>query len=381
MQSLAIIRTHWVVFTVTILGLLPIRNLHGQGQCTDPSLNNFVHPTGTVTAPVGRLGHVEKRGKGKTALLLIPGAAFGWTVWKEFMDRNADAYTMYAITPAGYDGTPPPEIPTGENFAEQVWTDGLVAGIVELIDKERLDRPIVVGHHMLGDYAALRLAVNHPSKIGGLVVISGTPSFASPAWGQNKPGEPVKLANEDQRMQMVKGYMAPFYRRVTPDMWRAGSFPARRFCKDARRGQELFDQQVAVPIPTQVRYFLEYLSVDLTSQLSKIQVPVLAVVPKQAWDFEAAFDAFREGGTKMTGGSEEQARAAQKAQYIAGWGDVDTALNWTFDQAFQWEQVKSSIPKFSLKQIEGSGIFIMDDQPKLLDDAIREFVTTSHTKK
>jgi hypothetical protein len=226
---------------------------------------------------------------------------------------------------------------------------------------------------MLGDYYALRLAINHPGKVGGVVVIAGTPSMAFPVWGANKPGSPVKLADETQRLGTVKGFMAPFYHHVTPLMWRAGSFQARRFCKDPKRGEELFNQQVAVPIPTQVRYFLEYMASDLTPSLSKIQVPVLAVIPKLNWTSEAAFDAFKEGGVMMSG-SEESARASQKARFEQGWGDVETGIKWTFDQGFQWEQVRGSMAKFTLKYVDDTRIFIMEDQPKALDQELRSFI-------
>lgn len=348
--------------------------LLAQTGWSDPKLDNFVHPPNTVTAPLGKLGHVEKHGAGKVPMILIPGAAFGWTVWKGFIDRNADAYTMYAITPAGYDGTPPPPMPTGDNYAEQVWTDALIGAVAELIDNERLDRPIVVGHHMLGDYYALRLAINHPEKIGGVAVIAGTPSFPMPAFGANKAGTPVKLAEAANRLVGVKQFWAPFYHHVTPAMWKAGSFPARRLCKDPRRAGELYAQQVAVPVPTQVRYFLEYLSTDQTISLSKIKAPVLAVVPKIQWTQDAAFDAFKDGGLMMAGGDDAKARANWKAFNEQSWGDLDAAIRWTFDQEFQWEQVRASIGRFSLKTIGDSRIFVMEDQPAELDRLLRDFV-------
>lgn len=363
-----------VAISLTALGASTAR---AQAQISDPSIDNFVHPPGTTTAPLGRIGHVEKRGTGKTPMILIPGAAFGWTVWKEFMDRNADAYTMYAVTPAGYDGTPPPPLPVGDNYAEQVWTDAFLAAIVELIDKERVERPFVVGHHMLGDYYALRLAVNHPDKVGGVIVIAGTPSFPIPQYGANKPGTPAKLADVARRPQVVKSFWAPFYHHVTPAMWKAGSFPARRFCKDEKRAAQLWEQQVAVPVPTQVRYFLEYLSADLTPSLSKIQAPVLAIVPKIVWTSDLAYDAFKEGGVMMAGGDEVKARANWKSFNEQGWGDIDNAIRWTFDQKFQWEQVRASIARFELRDVRDSKIFVMEDQPKELDAVIREFVKGS----
>lgn len=345
-----------------------------QEKCSDPSLDNFKHPPNTATSPLGELGRVDKAGTGPVPMILIPGAAFGGGIWKDFMDRNRNDYTMYAITPPGYEGTPPPPIPTDDNYAEQVWTDALIGAIVKLIDKEHLDRPIVVGHHMLGDYYALRLAINHPGKVGGVAVIAGAPSFAIPAFGTNRAGSPVKLTDDTKRPGVVKQFWAPFYHHVTPAMWKAGSFPARRFCKDPKRGEELYKQQVAVPVPTQVRYFLEYLSADLTSSMSKIQAPVLVVVPKIEWTEDAAFDAFKEGGLMMAGGDEAKARANWKAFNEQGWGELTTATKWTFDQGFQWEQVRGSLAKFTLKYVDDTRIFIMEDQPQALDQELRRFI-------
>jgi len=352
-----------------------------QEKCSDSSLDNFKHPPNTATSRLGELGRVDKMGTGSVPMILIPGAAFGGSIWKDFMERNRDAYTMYTITPPGYEGTPPPPIPSDDNYAEQVWTDALIGAIVELIDKEHLDRPIVVGHHMLGDYYALRLTINHPGKVSGVVVIAGTPSFPFPAYGSNKPGSPIKLADEKQRSESVKGFWAPFYHHVTPTMWRAGSFQARRFCKDPKRGGELFNQQLALPIPTQVRYFLEYLSSDLGPSLSKIQVPVLAVVPRMNWTIDAAFDAFKESSVMMSGGSEEKARSSWKSFNEQGWGDLETGIKWTFDQGFQWEQVRGSLAKFTLKYVDDTRIFIMEDQPKVLDELLRNFVKVARSLK
>ena len=95
---------------------------------------------------------------------------------------------------------------------------------------------------------------------------------------------------------------------------------------------------------------------------------------------DAAFDAFKEGSLIMSG-SEESARAAQKARYEQGWGDLETGIKWTFDQGFQWEQVRASIGKCMLRQVEDTGIFIMEDQPKVLDALLRDFVNRARTAK
>lgn len=367
------------VLFLSAMSFLPPAPAAGQASrpahaCTDPRIDNFRHPPGTKTAAKPGLGHVEKSGRGPVPMILIPGAAFDWIIWKGFMRRNADRYTMYAITPAGYGDTPPPPMPPGDDPSKRNWSDAVLRGLVELIDKERLDRPIVVGHHMLGDYYAIRLAVEHADRVRGLVVVAGTPGFAMPAYGANQPGSSVKLADAKQRIASVQQFWKPFYRQVTPEMWRAGSFQARRFCRNKARAAELFDQQIAVPIPTQIRYFMEYLADDPTAELATCPVPVLAVLPRQRWNLDAALEAYRESNELMYGGDIKQARAGWTRNMETAWGSVEQGIKWSYDMGFQWEQLRRSVPRLSVKLVANSGIFIMEDQPGVLDDVLAGFV-------
>src|SRR5262249_32189192 len=148
-------------------------------------IDNFRHPPGTATCKLGALGRVDKAGRGPTPMILIPGAAFGGSIWKEFMERNGDVFTMYAITPPGYEGTKPPPWTATSDFSDQVWTKALCKAIVQLIDDEKLDRPVIVGHHMLGDYYALRIGIDYPEKTRGVIIVAGKPATAYPALGKN----------------------------------------------------------------------------------------------------------------------------------------------------------------------------------------------------
>ena len=60
------------------------------------------------------LGHVEQRGAGPTPVVLISGLACDWTVWEDFMDRNTERFTMYAVTLPGMAGTDAPPKPEAE---------------------------------------------------------------------------------------------------------------------------------------------------------------------------------------------------------------------------------------------------------------------------
>src|SRR5262245_46589027 len=83
------------------------------------AIDRLHHPPGTVTARAG-IAHVERRGKGSVPMVLIAGAPFGARAWEGFMKRNEARYTMLAVTPAGYEGTPPPAMPEKErdDYAE-----------------------------------------------------------------------------------------------------------------------------------------------------------------------------------------------------------------------------------------------------------------------
>lgn len=360
---------------MTAIALTVVRpvQLRAQQACSDPSLNHLQHPPGTETAPLGQLGRVEKVGNGPIPMILIPGAAFGGGIWKSFMERNRDAYTMYAITPPGYDGTHPPPWSDTTDFSDRAWTNALCDAIVRLIDEEKIDRPVVVGHHMLGDHYALRIALDQPEKVRGVIVISGTPSMAFPAMNTNGPGKPVATATPELRVRMVSGFWAPFYKTVTQKMWNAGSFQARTLCRDASRATQLYDQQVAVPIPTQVRYFLEYMTDDLEPRLAKLQRPLLVVLPNKTWTMDAALSAYRESNEMMYGDA-EKAKAAWSTNMALMWGDAETGVKWMYDAKFRWERVRNAVPRMTIKVIDSTETFIMEDQPAALDKEIREFV-------
>jgi len=335
-------------------------------------VDNFVHPDGTATGSLGQFGDVQKRGHGPVPMVLVPGAAFGWSVFDGFMNRNADRYTMYAVTPPGYDGTRPPPLPASTDFTEREWSDALCASIVELIDKERLDRPVLLGHHMMGDYYPLRVALEHPEKTRGVVAVAGQLMQVIPS-PSNGPGKPAKLADMAERRQSVDKMWAPFYKHVTEDMWVSGSFQAATFCKDETRAKQLFEQEIAVPIPTQVRYFLEYQTDDLSRRVSGLQVPLLAIQPKAEITLRKAVEQAAGMNIKFYG-SLEAAETAWTRQLTRTWGSVDVGVQWSMDMAYRWEQMRSSIPDFTLEYVEDTRTFIMEDQPDKLDRIIAAFV-------
>ncbi len=145
----------------------------------DNALNNLVLPADYKTGKPGTLGAVRKTGRGKQVLILIAGWGFGAEVFDNFIRANSKHYTMYAVTPAGFGGTPAPPMPASSEasakYSENTWTRGLVAGVLNLIEKEKLKKPVIAGHFVTGSQAALDLALYHPDKVGKVIIIGGMP--------------------------------------------------------------------------------------------------------------------------------------------------------------------------------------------------------------
>ncbi len=154
-------------------------------------------------AEVTPAAHVERRGSGPQAMLLIPGLSpHDWTVWEEFMDRNGNAYTMCAVTLPGFGGSAPPPAPEAPVDApaegaappsRTPWMDNAVAALAQVIDEQGLEQPVVMGQSSLGGFLAVRLAAEHPSKVSRVIAVDAMlpalpigPTGVLPPWQRNE---------------------------------------------------------------------------------------------------------------------------------------------------------------------------------------------------
>lgn len=237
----------------------------------DPSLNNLVHPEGYQTAPPGTFGHVEKRGNGPVPLILIPGLGFGWEEFSDFMDRNRESYTMYAVTLAGMGGTPaPPMPPPGTSYSEQTWFEGAVTALLHLIEREGLERPVLAGHSLEGSDIGFRMALEHPGQLRGLILLAGSAKMA-------QPGQNITL---QQRIDYMDDQMSQkWFKTVTLKTWNDNNWKPADYSIDLERGRRLFDKVDDGPLQVFVRNLLEFHSDDLTLKFGQIKVPTLLLLP------------------------------------------------------------------------------------------------------
>lgn len=302
---------------------LAIATVFGATPCTTFAASNKAENTSNANAAqefqVGSL-YVEKYSNPKAKgapMILIPGLASGAYVWDETVKQLRDDHELYVVTLAGFNGKPSiagPKLPK------------LKASLLELIQTQKIDKPVLVGHS-LGSASSIWFALEHSNLIRGVFAVDGLPVFPGT---QNLGADQRKAMAEGARAQMANLDAASFgaqqtqYMRVTGviDEKLALSLGARAATSD--------------PIAT-ADYMAELLLLDMRPDLHKITVPVAVVSPFNAPDFARA-------------NMNEEGKNAYYKSLVNG------------------------IPQLSMISINNARHFVMLDQPQVFNQKLQEFL-------
>lgn len=214
------------------------------------------------SAPAGeRIGtlRVQQSGTHGRAVVLIPGLECGPWVWRQTVADLEQDHVVYAVTLAGFDGTPPPARMHG-------LIDQAEASLLQLIERRHLDKPVLVGHSF-GGALALQFAGEHPDLIAGAVSVDAPPIM---------PGMEQPDAAQRRQLRAVLEQIGPA--TALEDMRRTVIDPAL-----AARYAPL----VARSDPAAVRaYLAEGLDADLRPLMRHANVPILEIAAYYRPDFE-----------------------------------------------------------------------------------------------
>lgn len=121
----------------------------------------------------------EVKGSGE-AVILIPGLASSGEVWQDTAARLCIKHQCHILTLAGFAGVPAlagePLLPAAERQ------------LADYIGANKLGKPTVIGHS-LGGFLGMKLASDHPDKVGRLVIIDSLPALGAtrnPAAGKEQ---------------------------------------------------------------------------------------------------------------------------------------------------------------------------------------------------
>lgn len=260
---------------------------------------------------------VERHGSGAKPLVLIPGLASGGWVWQETVRELGSGYTIYVVTLPGFDGRP---ALAGDPF------DNAKAALAELIATRKLARPVLVGHS-LGATLSIALAEDLPGALGGVVAIDGLPVF--PRTEDMPPAQRAAMA-EGVRRQMAAAAGPAFAAQQRQYMRTIGLVDMGKADDVAMLTSR--SDPIAV-----ADYAASVMARDLRPGLANIRVPVLVLAPTYGPD--AAL-------TGMSGS----------------------------DKVAYYRELMTGTPNLDVKPIDNARHFAMLDQPRAVNDALRQFL-------
>jgi pimeloyl-ACP methyl ester carboxylesterase len=114
------------------------------------------------------------------------------------------------------------------------------------------------------------MAIDHPDRIRGVVLVSGSAKFV-------QPGRDI---TREERVLFMDERMAPnWFKTVTLRTWNDNNFPPSSYSRDPELGSRLFAQVSDLPLPIVIRYLLEFHAADLALEFADIKAPLLLLSP------------------------------------------------------------------------------------------------------
>ncbi len=201
---------------------------------------------------------VSKTGKGKQAIIFIPGFASSSDVWNETKTVFEKDFTCYTLTMAGFAGVKPQPNPSFENWKNE---------IANYIKTNKIEKPILIGHSM-GGGLALAIAADYPELIGKIVVVDALPCLAA----LSDPSFKSKENNDCSAMvtQMTVMTDVQFYEMQKQTM--------PRLLADASKLEMVVDWSVKSDRKTFAQMYCDFFNVDLREKISSVKCPALILL-------------------------------------------------------------------------------------------------------
>ncbi len=153
--------------------------------------------------------HVETVGTGPPLLLLHGGLGLDHTYFRPYFDQLADVATVVYYDHRGNGRSARPA-----DYPSEMTLEALVADAVALLDELGFERATVLGHSY-GGFIAQLLAIAHPDRLSGLVLVDTAPAFDY---------EPAPTGTDDQMAAFGEVFSGPAaddatWRRLWTSIW------------------------------------------------------------------------------------------------------------------------------------------------------------------
>jgi hypothetical protein len=145
--------------------------------------------------------------------------------------------------------------------------------------------------------------------------------------------------SREERVSGMDSFMGPrWFKTVTKKTWIANNYTQPQYARDSTRAAELWKKSSDVPLPVMIRYLCEYYAMDLRDEFPRLALETRVLVP----------------------GFSPEILADPKQSWVK--------------QLFidSWENVRATNPRIGVRLVPDSRVFVTDDRPDVVRDAIDE---------
>ena len=201
---------------------------------------------------------VSKTGKGKQAIIFIPGFASSGDVWNETKSNFEKDFTCYTLSMAGFAGVKPQPNSSFENWKNK---------IANYIKTNKIEKPILIGHSM-GGGLALVIAADYPDLISKIVVVDALPCLSALMDSSFKSKENNDCSSMVNQMTAMTD--TQFY-----DMQKQ-TMP--RLLENTSKLEMVVDWSVKSDRETFAKMYCDFSNTDLREKITTIKCPSLILL-------------------------------------------------------------------------------------------------------
>jgi len=209
--------------------------------------------------------NVEVTGQGPD-LILIPGLSTSRGVWDETVANFKGSHRIHTIEIAGFGHD------AGVNAEGEILPE-LVEELAAYINANHIKAPTLVGHSM-GGFTALRLSLDHPDKVGKLMIVDSLPFF-SVLLNPQATAESI-----EPQAAAMRGLLLSQAGQPVPEADCAHPSPIAQSMSNNGEGQCRIDQLTLAAdrrVAGQIMY--EIMTTDLRDRVASLTVPTVMLYP------------------------------------------------------------------------------------------------------
>lgn len=213
---------------------------------------------------------VKVSGKGKQAIVFIPGFACSGEVWNETKSEFENNFTCYTLTMPGFASAKPQQNPTFKKWETE---------IANFIIQNKITKPIIIGHSM-GGGLALAIAADYPDLISKIVVVDALPCL----FALMNPSFKSKVIPDCTEMNLK------LMNTSNEDFYKMQKKSISSLLADDTKQEMVVNWSVQSDRKTFAEMYCDFGNTDLSEKIATIKCPSLILLESYFANFKSAIE-------------------------------------------------------------------------------------------